>query len=212
MQLPVQITWRDVESSAAVEAKIREEAAKLEEFYAGIIGCRVMIEIPHQHRQQGHRFHVRIDLTVPGGEIVINHTPTLHGTIQRLEEAERTKGWEVAAPQKDINVAIKSAFRTARRRLQDFSRKQNGTVKHHDAPPQARIVKLLPEKGYGFIETEDGEEIYFHRNSVIGNGFDRLEIGAEVSFVETMGEKGLQASTVKVTRTPYQSAEKTAGS
>jgi cold shock CspA family protein/ribosome-associated translation inhibitor RaiA len=199
MKLPVQITWRDMNPSPAVEARIREEAAKLEEFYPRIMGCRVMIEIPHQHRQKGYRFHIRIDLTVPEGEIVVNHEPTLHGTIQKIEEEERTKEREVLAPHKDIFVAIRDAFKAARRRLQDFARKQGGVVKHHEITPRARIIKLFPKQGYGFLETEDGKEVYFHRNSVLGGGYDELEIGTEVSFVEEMGDEGPQASTVKVT-------------
>jgi len=202
MQLPIQITWRDIGPSSRVEAIIREEAAKLEEFYPRIMGCRVMIEIPHQHRQRGYRFHIRIDLTVPRGEIVVNHEPTLHGTIQTMEEEERTKGQEVSASHKDICVAIRDAFKVARRRLQGFARKQSGAVKHHELMPRARIIKLFPKEGYGFLESEDGEEIYFHKNSVLGGGFGELEIGTEVSFVEEMGDEGPQASTVKVTGKP----------
>jgi cold shock CspA family protein len=198
MQLPVQITWRDMEPSPTVETRIREEAAKLEEFYSGIMGCRVMIEIPHQHRQRGYRFHIRIDLTVPGSEIVVNHQPTLHGTIQRMEEVERTKEQEVSAPHKDIYVVIRDAFKTARRRLQDFARKQSGAVKHHEHTSRARVARLFPKEGYGFLESEDGEDIYFHRNSVLSGVFDELEIGTEVSFTEEMGDEGPQASTVKV--------------
>ena len=198
MQLPIQITWRDMEPSSAVEAKIREEAAKLDEFYDRIMSCRVMIEIPHQHRHRGYRFHIRIDLTVPGSEVVVNHEPTLHGSLQRLEEEERAKEEEVSAQHKDIYVAIHDAFKVARRQLQDYARKQNGAVKHHEAAPQARISKLFPEEGYGFLETEDGAEIYFHKNSVLDYDFDKLEIGTEVSFIEEMGNKGPQASSVRV--------------
>ncbi|MGH9855325.1 MAG: HPF/RaiA family ribosome-associated protein, partial [Blastocatellia bacterium] len=85
MQLPVQITFRNMDSSPAVEARVREEAEKLSEFYDGIMGCRVMVEMPHQHRQRGKRFHIRIDLTLPGGEIVVKHEPSLHGSIQQIE-------------------------------------------------------------------------------------------------------------------------------
>jgi hypothetical protein len=66
MKLPAQITFRNMDSSPAVEARVREEAEKLSEFYDSIMGRRVMVEIPHQHRQQGKRFHIRSDLTVPG--------------------------------------------------------------------------------------------------------------------------------------------------
>jgi cold shock CspA family protein/ribosome-associated translation inhibitor RaiA len=198
MQLPVQITWRDIKPSPAVEARIHEEAAKLDEFYDRIMSCRVMIEIPHQHRHRGYRFHIRIDLTVPGGEIVVNQEPTLHGSLQRLEGEVRTKEQEVATPHKDIFVAIRDAFKAARRQLQDYARKQSGVIKHHQVEPPARISKLFPDEGYGFLETPDGMEIYFHKNSVLNGDFAKLKVGTEVSFVEEQGDKGPQASTVRV--------------
>lgn len=196
MQLPVQITWRNMDSSPAVEAKILEEAAKLEEFYSHIIGCRVMVEIPHQHQQRGHRFHVRIDLTVPGTEIVVNHEPTLHGNLQRTAAGAASKSHDVDATHKDMYLVIRDAFKTARHQLQDYARKQKGEVKHHESLPQGRVVRVFPEGGYGFIESLEGEEVYFHRNSVIDESFEQLGVGAQVRFVPEKGEKGLQASTV----------------
>ncbi|HWQ32862.1 MAG TPA: HPF/RaiA family ribosome-associated protein [Blastocatellia bacterium] len=197
MKLPVQITFRNMESSAAVETRIREEAAKLEEFYDRIMGCRVVVEMPHQHRQRGRRFHIRIDLTVPGGEIVVNQEPSLHGSLQRVEGERRVKNAEVLAPHKDAYVAIRDAFRAARRQLQDHVRKRTGAARQHEAMPRARVSRLFPEKGYGFLETPDGVEIYFHRNSVLNGGFEHLLVGTRVSFVEEQGDKGPQASTVK---------------
>jgi ribosome-associated translation inhibitor RaiA len=132
MQLPIQITFRNMDSSPAVEARVCEEAEKISEFYGGIMGCRVMIEIPHQHRQQGKRFHIRIDLTVPGGEIVVNQEPSLRGSIRQNGIEKRKKEQEVAAPHKDIYVAIRDAFKAARRQLQDYARKQSGAVKRHE--------------------------------------------------------------------------------
>lgn len=140
MKLPTQITFRNMDSSPAVEARVREEAEKLSEFYDRIMACRVIVEIPHQHRQQGKRFHIRIDLTVPGGEIVVNHEPSLGGSIRQNGIEKRKKEQEVAAPRKDIYVAIRDAFKAARRRLQDYARKQSGAVKRHEgghAPAQA---------------------------------------------------------------------------
>lgn len=197
MQLPIQISFRNMESSPAVEARIREEAEKLSEFYNNIIGCRVMAELPHRHHTRGKRFHVRIDLTVPGGEIVVNHEPSLHHTLQETEGEELPKGLEVDAPHKDAFVVIHDAFKTARRQLQDHARKQAGAVKHHQPTPHARVSRLYPKEGYGYLETSDGE-VYFHRNSVLNDGFDELAVGTEVSFVEEKGEKGPQASTVRV--------------
>jgi ribosome-associated translation inhibitor RaiA len=139
MRIPAQITWRDMAPSAAVEAKIREEAEKLEAFYDRITSCRVMIEIPRRYQNGGYRFRVRIDLTVPGSEIVVNHEPTLHGFLQRLGGVERAKGQELSAPHKDVYVAIRDAFKVARRKLREYSHRQNGAVKHHKTHDQENI-------------------------------------------------------------------------
>jgi cold shock CspA family protein len=179
MELPLQITFRYMEPSETVEAKIRERAEKLDRYYDRIMGCRVVVEAPHRHHHQGKLFHVRIDLTVPGGELVVSREPAQHHAHE------------------DIYVALRDAFNAAQRRLEDYARKQRGTLKVHEAPPQARVSKLFPMEGYGFIETPDGREVYFHKNSVLNDGFDRLEVGSAVQFVEEQGEKGLQASTVR---------------
>jgi len=173
MQLPLQVTLRDVSPSEAVEGYIRERAAKLDSFYDRIMSCSVVVEAPVRHHRKGGPFKVRIDLTVPGDELVVD---------RQVDE--------------DLYVAIREAFDAMRRRLEDHSRRQRGSVKTHEGPPQARVSRLFPEEGYGFLETPDGAEIYFHRNSVLGAGFDRLEIGAEVRYVMEQGEKGPQASTV----------------
>lgn len=175
MQLPLQVTLRDISPSAAVEDYIRERAAKLDAFYEKIMSCRVVVEAPVRHHRKGGPYKVRIDLTVPGDELVVNRQSD-----------------------DDLYVAIRDAFDAARRRLEDYARRQRGSVKAHEAPPQARVSKLFPEEGYGFLETPDGSEIYFHRNSVLGAGFERLEIGTEVRFVEEQGEQGPQASTVTI--------------
>jgi ribosome-associated translation inhibitor RaiA len=145
MQLPIQISFRNMDSSPAVETRVREEVEKLSEFYGRIRGCRVMVEIPHQHRQQGKRFHIRIDLTVPGSQIVVNHEPSLRGSVRQNGVEKRKKEQEVAAPHKDIYVAIRDAFKAARRQLQDHARKQSGAVKRHKPASRARTGHKGPE-------------------------------------------------------------------
>jgi ribosome-associated translation inhibitor RaiA len=139
MRLPVQITWRDMAPSTAVGTRIREEATKLEEFHDRITSCRVTIEIPRRYQNGEYQFHVRIDLTVPGAEIVVNHEPTLHSSLQRLGGKERAKGQELSAPHKDVYVAIRDAFKVARRKLQEYTHRQNGAVKHHKTHAQENI-------------------------------------------------------------------------
>ena len=129
MRLPMQITWRDMAPSMAVGEKIREEAAKLEEFYDRITSSHVTIEIPRRYQNGKYQFHIRIDLTVPGAEIVVNHEPTLYSSLQRPGGEEHAKGHELSGPHKDVYVAIRDAFKIARRKLQGYSHRQNGPVK-----------------------------------------------------------------------------------
>lgn len=189
--------------SEVIEAHIREAAQKLDVFYDEIMGCRVLVEIPHQHHRKGKRYHVRIDLTVPGGEFAIKREPKLI-TDRPLRfrkapddvELEESRELSKYAAHDDIQLAIRDAFDAARRKLQDYARRRRGVLKVHEGSPHAHVSKLFPEERYGFLETPDGREIYFHANSVIDSGFGGLKIGAEVHFVEEPGEKGPQATTV----------------
>ena len=178
MKQPLQINFRNIPHSDFIEARIHEKAAKLDEFYDQIMSCSVMIEVPHGHHHKGKLYHVRIDLTVPNGELVINRAPKDHHAHE------------------DVYVAIRDAFNAARRKLQDYSRKQRGDVKNHEVPPHGIISDLIPYQDYGRIQTLDGREIYFHRNSVVEGDFDALETGEKVRFFEVAGENGPQASTV----------------
>ncbi len=180
MDSPLQITFRGVSPSEAIETKVRERAARLERHYDHIIGCRVVIEATHHRQHQGTIYNVRIDLTVPGGELVVNR-----------ESAENHA-------HEDLYVAIRDAFDAARRRLEDHGRRQRGAVKVHEARPLGEVCRLFAKEAYGFIKTPDGRELYFHRNSVLDDGFDQLAIGSGVEFAEELGEQGPQASTVRI--------------
>ncbi len=180
MQIPMQITFRDIEQSDAVETRVREQAEKLEEFYSRMTSCRVVVSSPHRQHHKGKLYAVSIDITVPGGEIVVN----------------KEKGDDHA--HEDVYVAIRDSFNAAKRQLEDFARKQRGDIKSHESPHHGRVARLFPEQDYGFIAAADGREIYFHRNSLVVGDFDKLEEGAEVRFVESEGESGPQASTVKL--------------
>jgi cold shock CspA family protein len=141
---------------------------------------------------------VRIDLTVPGEEIVVAHEASLHQTAQDVQTEKLTKEAEPDPERKHARVAIREAFDVARRRLQDFARRQRGVVKASARPPRGRVVRLFPIDEYGYIETDDGHEVYFQKSSVLKNAFDRLAVGSRVSFVEERGEQGPQASTVRL--------------
>ncbi len=198
MIIPVQVTFRNVASTPEVEEKIRVLARKLERFYSPITSCRVLVEAPARHRKKGFPFHVRIDLTVPEGEIVVKREPTLHAREQTMAEERLRKQMETQPELKHLEVAVREAFHAARRRLEDHARRRRADVKTHEPVPEARVTKLFPAEGYGYIETPDGREIYFHANSVLNNRFKSLKLGSKVAFTEEPGEKGPQASTVRL--------------
>lgn len=180
MQLPVQITFRHMDASAALEARIRQRAEELEQFHDRITSCRVVVERTHRRQQQGNLFEIRVDLTVPGREIVVGREPGMNHAHE------------------DPYVAVRDAFDAARRLLEDHVRRRRGDAKTHAVPDHGKVTRLLPERDCGFITTPGGEEIYFHRNSVASGAFDKLEVGSEVRFVAQHGESpdGPQASTV----------------
>ncbi len=175
METPLQITGRNIELTDAIKSEIQQKAKKLDKFYDRIIRCRVVVESPHRHHHTGKFYNVFIEMTVPGAELVVKREPN-----------------------KDLHVAIRDSFHAARRKLEDFARRQRGDVKHHEEVPHARITALFLEKGYGFITTPENLEIYFHENSVVNFDFKRLKVGMKVRFVEETGEKGPQASTLTV--------------
>jgi cold shock CspA family protein len=200
------ITLRHVEQSEEIEQQILTETAKLDALYGQLMGCHVTVELPHRHHKKGNRYQIHIALAVPQGEIVVKREPSLSASARQMREIEIQKHAETQVPHKDLRIAIHDAFKAARRRLQDYARRQRGSVKSHEPLPEARVSKVFPRQGYGFLTTGDGREIYFHENSVLGEGFRRLKIGSVVKFVERMGEKGPQASTVRLRQKPRMRA------
>lgn len=144
MKAPLQVTFRNMEPSTVVEGWIRAEAGKLETFYSSIMGFRVAVEMPHRHHVKGIPYHIRIDLRVPGGELVFNRQPNPRNQARQAGKGKVTKSLEMAAPHKDLRLAIDDAFRIAGRRLQGYARRQSGHVKTHELPLKARVTKLLP--------------------------------------------------------------------
>jgi ribosomal subunit interface protein len=178
MQIPLEFSFRNMDRSEAVEARVREKAAELEQFHDRITGCRVVVETPHRHQRRGKHFHVRVDVAVPGREIVVKRDPD-----------ENTR-------HQDAYATLNDAFAAAKRQLQDYARERRNQTKQQDVPPHGRVTKLFPEEAHGFLETPDGREVHSQENSVL-DGFENLTIGPKVRFVEKAGEKGPQASSLR---------------
>jgi len=181
MQAPLQITFRNMDSSEALEAEIRRRVDKLSKTYEQIVSCRVVVEAPPQHRRKGGLFKVGIDITCPEGKVMVNREPSARDHSHE-----------------DVYVALRDAANAAGRQLEEYNRRHQGLVKTHGEIPRGRITRLFPLEDYGLITTLDNREIYFHRNSVLNADFDALAIGAVVTFHEEEGDHGPQASTVKL--------------
>lgn len=176
MPVPLQVTFRDMTSTSAIDELIRTWVAKLEHVYDRIERCHVLVERPHQHHRQGQRIHVRITLAVPGPDVVVSHDHSLDS------------GHE------DMYVAIRDAFHAARRKLEDHARRLRQDVKTPVEPAHGRVTYLDAEGEWGYIET-DGRQVYFNRNSVLDT--QPLAVGDEVRFNEERGQKGPQATSVE---------------
>jgi ribosomal subunit interface protein len=160
--------------SEALEAHIRDKAAKLEEFHPRITSCRVAVEELRKHHQQGRHFNVRIDVRVPGHQELV---------------ANRDQ-------HEDVYVALRDAFDAMARQLEEVVREQRGDVKGHPLPQHGKVTRLFADQGYGFIETGDGREVYFTRDNVASPTFGELVAGTEVQFIEELAAEGRQAKRV----------------
>jgi len=185
MKTGVEITYRDVEKTDAIAALIQEKLAKLERLCSYISSCQIAIEKIHDRPSHGSPYRVRIDLTLPPShELVADSNPS---DVQQY----------VA-----LDTVIRDAFSKMERQLKAQTRLQREAEKSqintHPQDTTALVTKIYRDLDYGFIKALDGEDIYFHRNSVIHGDFDRLEVGTGVRFVATEGEEGLRATTVQI--------------
>lgn len=179
MQTPVQIDFKGQEGSAEQKAAIDVYLAEIERMFDRIVAGRIAVTAPGKHHRGGEPYEISIWLKLPDGrEVDVSRSP---GVDERYG---------------DFKFALGDAFRRTQRQLRDQVERMQGEVKTAAVQPTGTIVRLFED--HGFLETADGLEIYFHRNSVLNGGFAKLEPGMKVSFVEEQGEKGPQASTVKL--------------
>lgn len=179
MDVPLEIAFRNTDHSEALERRIRERVEKMHRYFSRINSCHVVVEAPHRGQTKAKGFHVRIETRVPDAELVVSHDPG-----ERKEHH-------------DPYIAVRDAFDAMDRKLEQHSQKVRGEVKSHEGPPQGVISRLYHD--HGFVETPDGQDIYFHRNAVVDADFDELAKGGAVELAVMEGESpmGPQASTVR---------------
>lgn len=191
MEIPPEISFRGVEATDRHREKILEGIEKLERVYDRIVGCRVVVEKPHQHAERGDHYRVGIRLSIPTKELVVSRDPG-------DREARR-----------NLDTAISDAFQSMRRQLERQAEKLRGDHERGGQPARfGKVARRVPEESYGFIRTPDGRDVYFHEDTLVGADLEDLHVQTPVRFVEEEGEKGPQARVVHVLETePLPSTE-----
>ena len=185
MELPLELSFHNIQPSDAVEAAIRERAEKLKTLYDRLVAVRVHVEAEMQRRRTGNLYTLHIELGVPGKDLVVSRAP--HKPKRKYADP-------------DLYTIIREAFDVAERQLKDYKAQLSGEVKTHESDYQfqGQVTQLMPEEDHGFLLTKEGGQLYFHRNSVLNNGFDKLRKGDLVHYIETVGDTGPTASKVRL--------------
>jgi ribosomal subunit interface protein len=187
MYVPLELSFRNVEKSPELEDLIQKKTEKLEKVCDHISSCRVSVEKPQEHMSSGNPYRVRIDLTVPPS----------HELVAKQEPGQGDQHHE-------LNTVIRKVFQKAERQLKKLMEKQSGRVKTHESQqPVAIVSQLFRDEGYGFLKAvDDDREVYFHQNAVHDNQFERLQVGTGVFYEMELGNKGPQATTVRIVDKP----------
>jgi cold shock CspA family protein/ribosome-associated translation inhibitor RaiA len=181
MQVPVQIDFKGIDASDAIRQHVHDRLADLETRFGRITAAHVALKGPGGHHRKGGNYLVRIHLTLPEGRQV---------DVDRTPDADERHS--------ELLFAIDDAFNRARRQLQDKARRMQGAVKAHEGAPIATVARLDPSGDYGFLTTGDGDVVYFHRNALVNARMRDLSVGTRVTFAESPGDEGPQASTVRL--------------
>jgi ribosomal subunit interface protein len=177
MRIPVQISFHGLERSDALEDAVRGKVEHLEHLAGNITSCRVVVDLLQKHKHQGRPFGVRIDLTLPGRELIVD----------RVQH-------------EDAFVALRDAFDAMKRQLEDAVQQRRGQEKQHAREWHGEVVRIDAQGGYGFIRTPDGQEYYFGRDNIAGGTFEGVEVGTAVQFLAEPAGEGLQAKRVSLGR------------
>jgi ribosome-associated translation inhibitor RaiA/cold shock CspA family protein len=188
MQVPLELSFHNVEHAQWVEDDIRARVAELERLYGRLVSCRVRVEQRADNQRGTIPPVVHIELGIPGhSDIVVSHEPEhLQRKFQRP----------------DLHNAVHEAFRIAERRLRDLKEVRERRTKdpHHDSENQSlgQIAETTPGHDHGFLLTKEGGLLYFHRNAMLSGDFDTLSRGDDVYYIEDIGDTGPIATKVRV--------------
>jgi len=181
MQTPLEISFHNVPPSRQLEGSIRRRVSKLERIYRRLVGCRVSVEAPHRQHRTGNLPSVHIEMFVPGATLAVSREPH-HASERRARST--------------VEASLRDAFHAAEARLKGFKERQRGDTKLHAPLFQGRVSEVFRDKDFGYIRTDSGTQLYFHRASLMDGGFDALKPGEPVHYVESAGDTGPAAAKV----------------
>lgn len=186
MQVPLEVTYRDVPKTDAVEALVQEKIARLERVCDHISSCHIAIEKAHDRPSSGSPYRVRIDLRVPPGhELVADQNPGEGTQYEPLE------------------AVIRDAFEAAERQLKELNERQHDQVKTHPTQSVTGIVtQIFPEGDYGFLKTLEGQEVYFHRNRFSRMTLTALRLVLEFISLRKQESKAPRPAPLKLSISP----------
>ncbi len=200
MQVPLEVAFHNIETSQWIRDYINERAEHLDRVSGGLVACRVVVECTQHQHNVGNPYRVRVEATLaPKLDLV--------GSKEEIVEDMSVQ----------LRPIIRHAFDAVEKQAKKHREMSRGDVKRH-APatlsdprplgePEAFVVRLFPQEGYGFLKVaSDNEEFFFHRNAVLHDDFERIAIGTQVRFEPSMGEEGPQASSVQIIDKPGELA------
>jgi ribosome-associated translation inhibitor RaiA len=187
MQVPLEIAFHNLDKEPWAENEIRARVRKLEKLFERIIACRVRVDQRANASRGATPPVVRIEISMPGNrDIIVTHEPD--HLIAKFQNP-------------DLKNAIAESFHLAERQLIELKDKLQGRTKVHlhDGPNQSlgQVAELYADQDHGFLVTKEGGLLYFHRNAVLSGDFDALKRGAELYYVEDVGDTGPIATKVR---------------
>ena len=145
MEIPLDLTVRDMDNNDAIRTKIEQKTQKLATFYEHIEFCKVVVDIPQKHKHQGKLYNIHLELAVPGKKLIANQHPN-----------------------EDLYVAIRDTYAALTRQLEEYVRRQRGDVKfHQEGRVFGKVAQVFPDAGYGFIKSGDDREFFFQRGNMV---------------------------------------------
>jgi ribosome-associated translation inhibitor RaiA len=188
MQVPLEISFHNLDSSEWVEREIRARVDDLERIYSRLTSCRVHVDQRARNESGKIPPVVRIELGIPGRrDLAVTHEPD---HLQRKFQSP------------DIQNAINEAFRIAERRLRELKERREDRSQQppHEAEREflGQVAEMHPDRDHGFLINNTGSLLYFHRSSMLNGDFDDLVRGDDLHYVEEIGDTGPIATKVRV--------------